>query len=272
MNMPMSKIVEAQRILLPPGSVRTQAECLAAVQRLGMLWAFTPGNCLLPSLFPALDTQSEHERWEWVWGWKDRLSGRREAYYGRVVGGKPTLVSMEWLPRLYALTGNCGDLADDLLHVAEAVRLTEIAVRVCRFLQESGPTGTRTLIAQLTDGSKGMRSALDKALHQLDTAMLIVKCGTEGGNSIANVWDLFPRFLPEAVEAGTEIPTREAAVLLFRLYFSLTPAGTRRSLEGVFPWNRAHQERALVRLEEAGELVACTVDGKPGLRRADFGL
>ena len=247
---------------LPPASVDSLQSCLAAVERLGFLWAFTPALGYLPALFPALATDSDSQRWDWVWGWKDRLAADRLAYYGKVVAGKPTLVSREWLPLFYALTGNTGDLDDDLIHLQESVRLVEVAVKVCGYLRENGPTGTRTLIAKLTDSSKPAKSAMDRALFQLDTSMLIAKCGTEGGNSIANVWDLFPRVYPEAVEAGTEIPTREAAMRLITRFFELTPAITLKGLETIFPWSQTWQKKTIAHLQEAGELVPCRIDRK----------
>lgn len=263
-------IAAERRRLLPPYSVATQADCLAAVNRLGFLWPFTPGTDLLPALFPALATDQEGQRWDWVWGWKDRLAASQEAYYGKVVGSKVTLISREWLPVFYALTGNTGDLEDDLAHAAESVRLHDLAYEICRYLAENGPTGTRTLINKLTDGTRPMKTALEKAIDQVDAGLLIAKCGTEGSNSYANMWDLFPRVFPDAVEAGTEIPTREAAVRLMRQFFVLTPAVSDRALQKVYPWNQAHQEKAIARLLEAGEIERCKIDGKPGLCRADF--
>jgi len=238
MQITHTQIAEARARLLPPRSIRDVSGCLAAVDRLGFAWAFTPGKDLLPALFPALDTHLEGQRWDWMWSWKDQLSASRQAYYGKVVGAKPTFVSREWLPRFYALTGNTGDLADDLPHLAESVPLNELARKICLYLTESGPTGTRTLISQLTDSSRGMRRSLEKGIEQLD--------------------------------AGTAIATREAATLLLRQYFVLTPAAALKSLTGIFPCSEAHQHKAIARLQEAGELVSCTVDGRPGLRRADF--
>ncbi len=251
--------------LLPPDSIESLEETLAAVERLGFLWAFTPAPGYLPALFSALKTESEHQRWDWVWGWKERLAAERLAYYGKVVRGKPTLVSREWLPVFYALTGNTGDLEDDLLHLQESVRLPDTAIKVIRYLQEHGPTGTRTLLAKLTDGSKPAKAAINQALFYLDNGMLIVKAGAEGGNSIANIWDLFPNFWPEAVDAGSEIPTREAAHRLLRRFFELTPVIQEKGLEEIFPWSEGWQKKAIAHLREVGDLVSCTFEKRPAV-------
>lgn len=270
MQITSEELTTARLPLLPPRSIATLDDCLAAVNRLGFAWAFTPGNALLPSLFTAMDTDREGQRWDWMWGWKDRMAESREAYYGKVIGAKPTLVSRQWLPVFYALTGNNGEPDDDLDHAGETKPLSDVALKVYAHIREFGPTGTRQLQERLTDGSKEMKNALEKALERLDVAMLIVKSGTEGGNSIANIWDLFQRFHPEAVEAGTEIATREAALQLTRQFFQLTPALAEKQVGRVFPWNEQHQVKAIARLVEAGELKACLFDGKPGYVRADF--
>ena len=269
-NISLEEIRAYRQSILPDRSIHSMEECLAAVNRLGMVWPFTPGNGLLPALFPALATENEGQCWDWIWPWKDRLAASRQAYYGKVVGGKPTFVSLEWLGTLYALTGNTGDLDDDLVAAGEQVRLHEMAIKVYQYIREYGPTGTRTLLARLSDGSRPMKSAVEKGIEQLDRLMLIVKSGTEGGNSIANIWDLFLRFHPEAVEAGTDLSTREAALRLLQHYFVLTPAVQGKQLEQLFPWNKGHQEKAIARLQEAGEIQRCLVEGKPGYCRPDL--
>jgi hypothetical protein len=266
----VDQVLQYRAALLPPHSVATAEECAAAVDRLGFLWPFSAGTPELPGLFDALATERHGQKWDWVWPWKDRLSASRRLFYGRLLKRKPTFCSPPVLPLFYALTGNTGDLADDLDHARENQRIGEMARKVCLYLQEAGPTGTRTLLARLTDGSPAMKRALEKGLHELDTALLIVKCGTEGGNSIANVWDLFPRFLPEAVEAGAAIPTRDGALRLVRHLFTLTPAVSRRVLDGIFPWGEEHVRRAVARLEQEGELLPCRLDGKDGLISAGW--
>jgi hypothetical protein len=255
---------------LPPNSIKTITDCVAAVERLGFAWAFTPGTNLLPALFGGMAAESAGQQWEWMWSWKDALAASREAYYGRLVAGKPTLIAITWLPTFYALTGNTGDLNDDLAQTLEANQVNHLAPKVAQFIAEYGPTGTRTLVKRLTDGSPEMKGALQKAILQLDQAMLIVKCGAEGGNSIANIWTLFATHFPNAVEQGTSIPTRDAALTLLTQYFLVTPVVTERALPTLFPWNPEHQRKAIARLVEAGDLIPCLFDGRPGLCRPDL--
>jgi hypothetical protein len=252
---------------LPAGSIETLPDLAAAVDRVGLCYPFPPdaSRPFLPPVFPALATEDHHQRWDWMWGWKEQLSAGGTVYYGKVVGEKPTLVSSADLPLLYALTGQTGDLWDDVATLGESIRVPEVAVQVLRHLEENGPTGTRELVQAVTDGSKGMKGALEKALLFLDTRLLIVKVGSEGGNSFANTWDLFGRRWAAAVDAGTAIPTREAAVQVLRLLFGLTPAIQERHLSKLFAFGGEQIQRAVVKLKEEGWLVGGTLEKKPSL-------
>lgn len=55
-------------------------------------------------------------------------------------------------------------MEDDLSHLADGARVEELAPKVVRYLQENGPTGTRTLQKKLTDNSQPMKKALERAL------------------------------------------------------------------------------------------------------------
>jgi hypothetical protein len=268
MNLTHADIAAHWASLLPPASIQTAADCAGAVRRIGLAYPFPPDATrpFLPSLFPALATDDLHQQWDWMWGWKEQLAADRSLYYGKLVGAKPTFVALDHLPLLYALTGQTGDLWDDLQTLSTEIRVPELAKQVLRYLEEHGPTGTRTLIQKVTDGSKEMKSALEKALQFLDAHLLIAKVGSEGGNSFANTWDLFGRPWAAAVEAGTAIPTREAAVRVLQLIFDLTPALQQRHLAKLFPWS-APIERAAAKLEAEGWLRPCTLDGKPALTR-----
>lgn len=253
--------------LLPPHSIGSLADLTAAVDRVGLLYPFPPDATrpFLPSVFPALTTDDNHQRWDLMWGWKEELATAGTVYYGKLVGTKPTLVSASHLPLLFALTGQTGDLWDDLAMIGESVRVPELAKQVLLHLQENGPTGTRKLAGALTDGSKGMKGALDKALLFLDSNLLIVKVGSEGGNSFANTWDLFSRRWASAVDAGTAIPTREAAVQVLKLVFSLTPAIQTRYLGKLCAFGGEQIERAVGRLRDEGWLESGTLEKKEAL-------
>lgn len=260
--------------LLPAGSIHSLPDLTTAIERVGLCYPFPPdaSRPFLPSLFPALATSDNNQRWDWMWGWKEELAASGTVYYGKLIGGKPTFVSRANLPLLYALTGQTGDLWDDVGALKESVRVPELAVQVLRHLEENGPTGTRKLAGALTDGSKGMKGALDKALMFLDAHLLICKVGSEGGNSFANTWELFGRRWAEAVEAGTAIPTREAAVQVLKLLFELTPAVQERHLERLFAFGGEQVQRAVVRLTEEGYLVAGTLEKKQALLLASRAL
>ncbi|HLO02319.1 MAG TPA: hypothetical protein VK191_04320 [Symbiobacteriaceae bacterium] len=260
-------ITEHWERILPHNSIGSLADLTAAVERVGLVYPFPPDPTrpFLPSAFPALATADDHQRWDWMWPWKEQLAESGTVYYGKLIGAKPTLVSATHLPLLFALTGQTGDLWDDLETIGESVRVPELAKQVLLHLEENGPTGTRKLAQALTDGSKGMKGALDKALLFLDSHLLIVKVGSEGGNSFANTWDLFGRRWAGVVDAGTAIPTREAAVDVLKLLFGLTPAIQVRYMGKLLAFGGEQIQRAVVRLQAEGWLETGLIEKKEAL-------
>ena len=79
-----------------------------------------------------------------TWGWKDRLLASRRWYYGKLLRGKATMVSMSQLPYFYALSENYGD-PQDYLQEYEAGRLGVEAKQVYEALLGQGPLDTLAL-------------------------------------------------------------------------------------------------------------------------------
>src|SRR5437879_6576911 len=92
--------------------VHTKNQAFRFIHDMGYCYAFTPGRGNLPSLFEVLDTRSDDRRWAWAWDWKEALPSEKRVVYGRVLRGKPTFISMEFVPHFFALTGNVGEPDD----------------------------------------------------------------------------------------------------------------------------------------------------------------
>src|SRR3989304_251405 len=72
------------------------------------------------------------------WNWKDEALDKRRWYYGRLLHGRATLVSLEFLPVFYALSENYGDPGEFLQQYQEG-RLSAEAKSVYESLLHLGP-------------------------------------------------------------------------------------------------------------------------------------
>ncbi len=136
-----------------------------------------------------------------VWGWKDELPGRRLVCAGKHLGGRASLVSLELLPVLYALTGRDGraeDFRDE--------ELSPVERDVAEALLESGPISS----AELPSLAGHERKRVSSAAFRLQRRLVLTAAGRQeheqGWPSV--VFDILPRryadrlgVLPDADEA-----------------------------------------------------------------------
>ena len=149
-----------------------------------------------------------------MWTWKDDLPQRRLAFYGRLVGRRPTFVSLALLPCFLADRGRGEDLEDAARLYADG-RLGVLARDVLLHLAEAGPTPASVIRRRF--GTRGRGGRVDRALEELQVALLVGHCGIEdrGGAWPGVVYDLVGRVFPEALRAAGDWdpPTARRAIL-----------------------------------------------------------
>lgn len=253
-----AQVARYRRALVGAHRVRTKSAALRFVRDLGFCYAFTAGPGDLPGLFDVLDTRSIDRMWTWAWRWKDELATERRLFYGRLLAGKPTFVSMEYLPHFFALTGNVGE-SDDYLQAYREGRLPRLAKEIYEHLREHGRCSTWSLRRQFVlHGDRA--GAFHRALRDLQERCLIAKVAEEERGSYAYIWDTFDRWLPEVVRAAERIGTEEAASALLERYVRTLGAVPVRTADDLFRWPStlfAEARRIL-----AGRLVEASIAGE----------
>src|SRR5438132_1009384 len=73
--------------------VKSDDGLVRMVDALGFCFAFTAEESYpVPGAFDHLDTRSDGRKWEWMWGWKDKLAEEKRLYYGKLLIRKTTFV------------------------------------------------------------------------------------------------------------------------------------------------------------------------------------
>jgi hypothetical protein len=182
------------------------------------------------------------------------LPTRGEIYYGKLLRGKPTLVSLALLPHFYALSPNYGSL-EDYLEQYEEGRLSVEAKNVYEVLLKEGAMATSRLrqLAGLAGGGPDARR-FDRAVSELQVDMKIVKVGISDANrwGYAYVYDLFLRRFPQLPEVARKISSVEAQAALLLRHLHNVVADTERSVQHLFHWEEWEWERLLQKLVERG--------------------
>lgn len=109
-----------------------------------------------------------------VWTWKDEATCRGVAWCGRLVSGKPTVLSAELLRLLYDFGGEPEDFLE--------VTLSEPAARVAEYLLLNGATSATTLRRSVCG-----KSDLDQARRELERRLLVTQAGVSSGTTWPSV-------------------------------------------------------------------------------------
>ena len=237
--------------------VKTDDGLVRMVDDLGFCFAFTAEEAYpVPGAFDHLDTRSDGRKWEWMWGWKDKLAEDKRIYYGKLLVRKPTFVSMKMLPTFYATFGRAGE-TDDHLDDVRAGRLSDIARRVIEFLAQNGETQTKRLRAALGISSQEGRSDYAKAIEELQRLMYVarVRAVGEGREDYNYTYDLFVHRYPEVVRAAERMTSAEAMTALLARLLELAGGVTERQVGKLFDWGDDRVSHAVTRLEAKKALV-----------------
>ena len=229
-----------------PRPVRSLAAAAEFVRRVGIALVFPKPDVILPSLYAVVagpgpvrwTDQGEDGKLELtpelarVWRWKDELAAQAKVCAGKHIRGWPSLISLESLPSLYALTGRPG-LVRDFRQASLSPLEAEVAEAVTDAAPVSAPQIRRLLGTSDT-------ARVKRALDSLQRSLVVTRAGTveqeQGWPGVA--YDVLARRYAECLH----------------------------SLPGKA---EAHSRLAETVLRAAGELTAPDLAAALGLRRQD---
>jgi hypothetical protein len=254
--------------------VKSRNEAVRFINDVGVALLFPGDNLPLPDLWSAINgcerrLPKHHHDWALhrTWEWKDDIPSRKEAWYGKIIRGKPAFVAMEDLPALYALSSNYGELDDYLEAYADGMMSNE-AKTVYEVLLAEGPLPTSTLrkASGLGGGGENARR-FERAIVELQADLKIVKSGTSDSNrwKYCYVYDLLLRWAPDLGEQARQYNSRSATRHLAGRYLHTSIAAPPRIFARLFGWDDGVTGRIIDEMLEDGSLRALRVMDGPGL-------
>jgi hypothetical protein len=212
---------------LPRIRVHSERTALQFVDDVGFCLVFTNRTQQLPCLWvavcgrrdPVFPEHSHHDpELMLTWNLKDLLPAKRRVYYGKLILGKPSMVSLAHFPDFYALHGPAHD--EQYLYDYEDGLLSRAAKQI-------------------------MDALVERKLY-----ITMIEARYEP--AFTYVWDLLEAWLPTPVARGREIPRHEAVYRLTRQYLSVVYYASLTQIERVVGVPRAELEEAATRLQDEG--------------------
>jgi hypothetical protein len=244
--------------LIRGSQLRSEEDAVSYVEERGFTYFWPIKGVDLPSLWVAVagrrPVADRHDDPGHVtWGWKDRLLPARRWYYGKLLRGKATMVSVETLPYFYALSENYGDPNDYLLEY-EAGRLGVEAKQVYEALLAQGPLDTLALRREARLTSRDSNTRFERALVELQRGLRIQPVGVaEAGRwKYAFIYEMVDRWFPQVVQQARAIGRGEARAHLLDLYLKSVGAATEAQMAQLFHWRKDDITKACAALARDG--------------------
>ncbi|NIS82197.1 MAG: hypothetical protein GTO14_18765 [Anaerolineales bacterium] len=236
--------------------LKTLEDAAAFVEERGFITLWPIKGIDLPSLWKAVagdrPVASAHDDPGHItWGWKDQMLDKRRWYYGKLLRGKATIVSLEVLPYFYALSERVAEL-DDYRLAYEDGRLTHEAYRVAEALFHHGAQNTIQLRRRAQLSSPSSKSRFDKALTDLQRGLWLIPIGVAeaGAWRYAFTYELFERWFPNVAKQARGISPADARSHLTGLYLDSVGVSTPSAVGKLFGWRNADVNAALERNSE----------------------
>ncbi len=199
-----------------------------------------------------------------AWNLKDELPAKRLCYYGRVVRGKPTLVSLQQVANVFALVRGDKGSGDYLVDYRNG-ELSRAAFRILDALHEHGAQYTRDLRRRAGLGAAEATGLFERAMAELQRRMWVVKTEERYDPSFSYRWDLLDEWLPDAVQKARGISNEEAAYGILWRYLQAAFYTTPRLAASLFGMSQDLAARVADRLVQEDRAAAeQRIAGAPG--------
>jgi uncharacterized protein YcaQ len=244
----------------PGKRVTTLQAAVEFVNQRGFVTFWPIKNVDLPSLWTAVAgdrvVADEHDDPGHVtWGWKDQMLDQKVWYYGKLLRGKASMVSLDIIHYFYALSPRVADL-DDFKLEYEAGRLTRPALDVAEALLINGPTHSIELRQLARLSGKASKYPFERALVELQKGMWILPVGVAeaGGWRYSFIYELFDRWYPQVWQDAQGIKRAQARARLVDLYLKSVGAAEAVRIQRLFSWTRDETMQTLEQLLQSGKI------------------
>ncbi len=241
--------------------LESREDALQFVDESGFVYFWPIKGITFPSLWTAVAgnrpvADAHDDPGHVTWGWKDTMLDKRQWYYGKILRGKATMISLEFAPYFYALSENFGDPENDYLHLYQDGLLSREAKAIYEALLREGPLNTVLMrrVVQMT--GKASNSPFERALVvlQRDFKILPVGVADAGAWHYSFIYDLVHRYYPKLPELARSITRRDARLHLLANYFTAVGAATAGEARKLFQWPKRDLGRALDSLVNQGQI------------------
>jgi hypothetical protein len=254
-------------------AVRTHRQALNFIERAGFCLMYRVGDPEIPSLWhavhgvrPGLEEAADPDETQSMlfWELKTSLSAGDEAFAGKLILSRPTLLSREFIPYFFATCGRTGE-KDEYLRDSSRGRLSPAARKVMELFRRRSSLSTPRIRDLLTRSAHPARISVDVALTELQSRMYIAR-SADNQEAHALAWTPLHILFPQEVRRSRKISPEHARSVILERHFRMQYVSTLAAIRHTFRWSRQEIYQALGDLHRKGIIGSDqSVEGINGL-------
>jgi hypothetical protein len=254
-------------------AVRTHRQALNFIERVGFCLLYRAGDPEISSLWhavhgvrPGLEeaVESEDAPAAFFWELKAALPASGDAYLGKLILSRPTLLSREFIPYFFATSGRTGE-KDEFLRESSRGRLSPAARKVMELFRRRSSLTTPHIRDLLIRSSHPARISVDVALTELQSRMYIAR-NAESHPPHAAAWTPVHILFPQEIRRSRKISPEHARSVILERHFRTQYVSTLAAIRHTFRWTRQEIYQSLGDLHRKGIIGSeQSVEGITGL-------
>jgi hypothetical protein len=246
----------------PEMQVRSFQQAVEFINERGFAFFWPVKDFPLPSLWTAhtgrmIVSKNHDDPGHRTWEWKDNSLDKKVWYYAHLLRHRATIVSLNIIPYLYALSPNFGDPEQDYLIQYEEGKLTQESKLIYEALLKEGPLYRFSLRRAAHLSSSNAEQLFNKALDDLQVELKLLPIGVAevGPWKYSFIYELTHRQFPWLIQKARLINENQARVKLVRCYFSSLGIGQVKDIVRLFHWRNSDVEKTFAQMIQQGELI-----------------
>jgi hypothetical protein len=245
--------------------ISTRHDAARFLEEVGFCFVFDAGDVVLPSLGGAVDLGSTSKAAAAPrpsqWLVKEFLPDERDAFMGRILLRRPTLVSLRLLPFFMALQMNA---RRDPGTPSGRRQTGPAAHLILESLRKKSPQSTKELLERAMRGAAIGKSSFDLTLRQLQADFSVSSVIERSGSHSAS-WALARRTFSKQIRKSHGISPEEARRAILEQHFRNQLVLTVTDIRHLFRWSRQEIFQTLGELIRRGIVTPeVQVDGIAG--------
>ncbi len=238
---------------VPALRCKTDEDIRAFVDEVGIALLFPVQGIELPNVYQAVagfekpvTIKHDDPTISLTWNTKDRALDKRWWYYGKLLRGKATLVSLDLLPSFYALSENYGEL-DDYKQLYAEGKLGSDARAIYEALHNEGALHAIALKRASGFYGEEKKARFDRALNELQKNLMVVPVGVAeaGAWRYAFIYELLPRWLPDVPTQARAVSRAAARKTIAQRHLANMIVCPPKQLARLFGWTLAEATQAV---------------------------